>query len=65
VILAELADTWLLAAWLAGGLPWVILIMLLQSLIVRCGDAGRIETAAAEIYEGAASRYHRRRGRAG
>jgi hypothetical protein len=65
VFLAEFTDAWLLAAWLAGGLSRVILIIRLQSLIVRCGDAGRIETAAAGIYEGAASRYHRRRGRAG
>jgi hypothetical protein len=43
-------------ARLAGGLPEVIPVILLQSLIVRCGDAGRIETTAAGIYEGAAAR---------
>jgi hypothetical protein len=46
-----------IGGWAAGGLPRVNLIFPLQSLIVRCGDAGRIETAAAGIYEGAASKY--------
>jgi hypothetical protein len=27
------------------------------SCVVRCGDAGRIETAAAAIYEGLADRF--------
>jgi hypothetical protein len=27
------------------------------SCVVRCGDAGRIETAAAAIYEGSADRF--------
>ncbi|MDE5458858.1 hypothetical protein GWE18_40245 [Bradyrhizobium sp. CSA112] len=48
-ILAEFTDAWLLMAWLAGGLLRVILIILLQSVIVRCGDTGRIETAIAAI----------------
>jgi hypothetical protein len=48
--LAEFTDAWLLVAGLEGSLPRVILIIPLQSLIVRCGEAGRIETAAAGIY---------------
>jgi hypothetical protein len=48
--LAEFTDAWLSAAGPAGGLPQVTLIFLLQSSIVRCGEVGRIETAAAEIY---------------
>ena len=55
--LAEFTDAWLSATGLAGGQPRVILIIPLQSSIVRCGDAGRIETAAAGIYEGAAGKY--------
>jgi hypothetical protein len=50
-ILAEFTEAWLSAAGPAGGLPRVILIIPLQSLIVRCGGAGRIETMAAAIYE--------------
>jgi hypothetical protein len=55
--LAEFTDAWLLSAGPAAGLPEVILIILPQSSIVRCGDVGRIETTAAAIYEGIASRY--------
>jgi hypothetical protein len=55
--LAEFTDAWLSATGLAGGLRGVILIIPLQSLIVRCGGAGRIETAAAGIYEGTAAKY--------
>jgi hypothetical protein len=47
--LAEFTDAWLSAAGPAGGLPRVTLMFPLQSLIVRCGEAGRIETAAAGI----------------
>jgi hypothetical protein len=32
----------------------------LQSLIVRCGEGGQIETTAAGIYQGGAGGYHRR-----
>ena len=64
--LAEFAEAWLLVAGLTGAMRRVILIILaILNCVVRCGDAGRIETAAAGIYEGVASRYFRRRGRAG
>jgi len=44
-------------AELAAGLPGVILIILLQSLIVRCGDAGGLKPQPRGFIEGAAGRY--------
>ena len=51
---------------LAGGIWRVILVILQQSKIVLCAavGAGRIETAAAAIYEGTAGIF-RQRGLAG
>jgi len=46
-----------LVAELAAGLPGVILIILLQSLIVRCGDAGGLKPQPRGFIEGAAGRY--------
>jgi len=44
-------------AGLAAGLPGVILIIPLQSLIVRCGDAGGLKPRPQGFIEGAAGRY--------
>jgi len=44
-------------AGLAAGLPEVILIIPLQSLIVRCGDAGGLKPWPQGFIEGAAGRY--------
>jgi len=46
-----------LVAGLAAGLPGVILIIPLQSLIVRCGDAGGLKPRPQGFIEGAAGRY--------
>jgi hypothetical protein len=59
VFLAEFTDAWLSVAGRGGGIWRVILIILQQSKIVLCVavETGRIETAAAGIYDGAAGRY--------
>jgi len=46
-----------LAGGLAGGQPRVILTIPLQSLIVRCGDAGGLKPQPQGFIEGAAGRY--------